>query len=627
MLNRKPPHTTSIADDTERIGILAATERIARQGSWKSDVATGKVLWSDGMYRLLGMDRDTLPADLAPSFYAAIHPDDLHLLIDEETLEPLLQPNGTRFRLIRKDGSVRRVYMESQEQDSELRRLRVGLVRDVTDEEFNEERLVRAAILGDHSRDALLSVSAEGVVLDCNSAAVDMYGYSKSEFIGKHLSELRAPGVAVTLPACGLGHVSATAILETEHMRKDGTVFHVEISAKGASGDRPYSVSAVRDVTDRVRERQAIIRTTRVLSAVGACNDLLLRSTDSAQLRENICQVLVESGPYQLAWCGLVADDEKKTVQPVASAGKDSDYPDTIFVSWDLYNPNGAGPVGTAIRTGRPSVFRDVAHHPCFLWREHADLRGWVSIASIPLMRGAVAFGALTLYSSDPNSFDDGEIELLSALVRNTAYGLSAYDAADSLCASEAGRVELALSAIEALGRTMAASRPVTHAHEVRVSELAARIAQEMGLGDYYVQAIRQAGLVHDLGKMHVPSAILLKPGTLSAQETELVRSHPDRGHDILKDISFPWPVADVVWEHHERMDGSGYPRGLKGENISLLARVVAVADVLDATAAERSYHSAATMQEAFEGLIAKPYGFDPRVVSACARLHERGEL
>ena len=163
--------------------------------------------------------------------------------------------------------------------------------------------------------------------------------------------------------------------------------------------------------------------------------------------------------------------------------------------------------------------------------------------------------------------------------------------------------------------------------YEVRVSELAARIAQEMGLGDYYVQAIRQAGLVHDLGKMHVPSAILLKPGTLSAQETELVRSHPDRGHDILKDISFPWPVADVVWEHHERMDGSGYPRGLKGENISLLARVVAVADVLDATAAERSYHSAATMQEAFEGLIAKPYGFDPRVVSACARLHERGEL
>ena len=124
---------------------------------------------------------------------------------------------------------------------------------------------------------------------------------------------------------------------------------------------------------------------------------------------------------------------------------------------------------------------------------------------------------------------------------------------------------------------------PCTAGHQKRVADLARTIAMEMGLSEETIEGIRMAAIIHDIGKISLPAEILNKPGKLSEAEFQLIKTHPQTGYDILKEVEFPWPVARIVWQHHERLDGSGYPLGLKGEEILPEARVLAVADVVEA--------------------------------------------
>jgi HD-GYP domain-containing protein (c-di-GMP phosphodiesterase class II) len=128
--------------------------------------------------------------------------------------------------------------------------------------------------------------------------------------------------------------------------------------------------------------------------------------------------------------------------------------------------------------------------------------------------------------------------------------------------------------------------------------------------------------MIHDLGKIYVPAEILNRPGRLSAAEFAIVRTHPEVGYDIVKGIEFPWPVADIVLHHHERLDGSGYPHGLAGDAISLEARIVAVADVVESMTAHRPYRPALGLAAALREVTSKRGTlFDPDVVDACVRL------
>jgi PAS domain S-box-containing protein/putative nucleotidyltransferase with HDIG domain len=168
---------------------------------------------------------------------------------------------------------------------------------------------------------------------------------------------------------------------------------------------------------------------------------------------------------------------------------------------------------------------------------------------------------------------------------------------------------------------------PYTHGHERRVGEIAAAIAQEMGLDANRVEGIRIAGYLHDVGKIGVPAEILAKPSRLTKAEYDLVKDHAQQSYEILKTVEFPWPVAEAAWQHHERLDGSGYPRGLKGEEIILEARVLAVADVVEAMASHRPYRPGLGIARALEE-IEKNRGrlYCPRVADACLRLfREKG--
>jgi PAS domain S-box-containing protein/putative nucleotidyltransferase with HDIG domain len=180
---------------------------------------------------------------------------------------------------------------------------------------------------------------------------------------------------------------------------------------------------------------------------------------------------------------------------------------------------------------------------------------------------------------------------------------------------------------IEAMALTVETRDPYTAGHQRRVSNLARAIAKEMGVSEEQIQGVRMAGVIHDIGKISVPGEILTKPGNISQNEMGIIKEHPRVGYNILKTVDFPWPIAQIVLQHHERMDGSGYPRGISGEDILPEARILAVADVVEAMASHRPYRAALGINFALHE-ISKHRGslYDPKVVDACLRLfNEKG--
>jgi len=167
---------------------------------------------------------------------------------------------------------------------------------------------------------------------------------------------------------------------------------------------------------------------------------------------------------------------------------------------------------------------------------------------------------------------------------------------------------------------------PYTAGHQRRVADIAVAVGAELGFDARRQEGLRVAGYLHDLGKIRVPSEILSKPGRLSQAEFQLVQGHAQASHDVLKGVEFPWPVAQIALQHHERMDGSGYPQGLKGEAILLEARIVAVADVIEAMSSHRPYRPGLGIDKALAEIErGRGSSYDTEVVDACLRLFRDG--
>jgi PAS domain S-box-containing protein len=178
------------------------------------------------------------------------------------------------------------------------------------------------------------------------------------------------------------------------------------------------------------------------------------------------------------------------------------------------------------------------------------------------------------------------------------------------------------LGTVDALAAAVEKRDPYTAGHQRRVSNLAAAVAREMGLPPDQVSAIHIAGMVHDVGKIYVPAEILSKPSRLTEIEMMMVRTHPQAGFDVLKTVDFPWPVAEIVLQHHERLNGSGYPRALVGEEICLEARILAAADVVEAMVSHRPYRPAHPLENALDEIVAnKSVLYHPDVVDTMVKL------
>ena len=183
-------------------------------------------------------------------------------------------------------------------------------------------------------------------------------------------------------------------------------------------------------------------------------------------------------------------------------------------------------------------------------------------------------------------------------------------------------RIRAMQETVEDIVQTFEARDPYSAGHQRRVTKLACTTAEEMGLPQEQIDPIRQAGVLHDIGKIHVSVDILTKPGRLTEEEFSKIKAHPQAGFDLLKRMGFPPPVPEIVLQHHERMDGSGYPQGLRGEAILLEARILAIADVLEAMSVGRSYRDALGTAKALQDISwKKGVLYDAQVVDACLRL------
>jgi len=222
---------------------------------------------------------------------------------------------------------------------------------------------------------------------------------------------------------------------------------------------------------------------------------------------------------------------------------------------------------------------------------------------------------SIAVYSTEPGTF--------IAVFEDTTERQTAVDelrrAADRLRLTVEGSVE-------AMGSMVAARDPYTAGHEKRVTQLCVAMAEEMGLDEAAVEGLRLAALVHDIGKISVPAEILTKPSRLTPLEFELIKVHPAAAHEMLASIGFEQPVATIVLQHHERLDGSGYPDGLKGDEAVLEARILAVADVVEAMASHRPYRAALGLDAAL-GEVSAGAGtrYDAAAVAACERVFAAG--
>ena len=266
------------------------------------------------------------------------------------------------------------------------------------------------------------------------------------------------------------------------------------------------------------------------------------------------------------------------------------------------------------------------------------------SAIALPLKRGDTVVGVMgLLYVDTLRHISDAEIELLKQVAQLASLAIDSvtlYEEAQ-LEIKNRRAAEIALiekqeelsqrnvlletaweQTVDVLSMTAEAKDPYTYGHQRRVSALAVKIAEEMGLGREVIVGLKMAAMIHDIGKIQIPGEILSKPGKLSPQERELIKTHSQAGYSILFKVKLPWDVAEIILQHHERIDGSGYPGGLKGAEILMEARIIALADVVEAMTFHRPYRPARGIDKALEE-ITENRGklYEPIVVDACLEL------
>ena len=347
----------------------------------------------------------------------------------------------------------------------------------------------------------------------------------------------------------------------------------------------------------------------------------LARSDSEDVLLQEVCDAAVNAGGYLLAWYGRVLTNGHFELACVSSAGPEEDYLEELTVAWGRGVATDS-PGGMAVDSREPVFTEDILSDERFApWRDKALQHGIRSLVSIPVEANGALDGVLTIYASGVGEFDSTATALLWTLCQHVGVGMEKIRAA--------ARINDALEGtIRVLTRALEARDPYTAGHQAAVSALAEHIAVRLGLDDFTVQGVRLAALVHDIGKIGVPTELLLKPGRLRQTELDLIHDHVVIGQEVLSDVDLPWPIATIVGQHHERLDGSGYPQGLHGEDTLLAAKIIAVAraDVAEAMGRRRPYKDGAGHDATLAYLRSERDGlFDPACVDACIATLEDG--
>jgi PAS domain S-box-containing protein len=456
----------------------------------------------------------------------------------------------------------------------------LGIIRDITERKEVNRKLQEAIIFQQRLIDALpvpiFYKDSEGRYLGCNSSFEKLIGQKREQVIGKSVYEISPKEFADLYHKkdMALFQNPGIQIYESTVKDTDGVTHHV-IFHKATFPNTDSSVGgligAILDITDRKWAEEALLNSERRLhTLVQTIPDIIwLKDKDGVYLS---CNTM-----FERFFGAKEADIVGKT---------DYDFVDRELAETFREHDR------KAMAAGKPTSKED--------WITFADdsHRALMDTIKTPMYD---AWGTLSGVLGIGRDITDRR---------------------------SVDRIRKALGGtVQAIAVTVEARDPYTAGHQRRVADLARAIATEMNLPIDIIDGVRMAAVIHDLGKISVPAEILSKPTKLKKTEFDLIKEHSQSGYDILKDIDFPWPVARIVLEHHERMNGSGYPNGLKGDNILMESRIIAVADVVESMGSHRPYRPSLGIEAALEE-IEKNRGtiYDNAVADACLRLfREKG--
>lgn len=413
--------------------------------------------------------------------------------------------------------------------------------------------------------------------------------------------------------------------LEVEIVRPDRSLRTAR--ARGAAihdaqGRVTKLFGTLQDITEQKRLEAKLFTHIRDLQLLSAINSARLRARTEQDLLTEYCRIIVQVGGYRMAWVGFAQDKPGKPVLPVAHFGFEEGYLEQINVSWSDVEI-GRGSTGRSIRTGMVQVTRDFNTDPrAKPWRDEALQRGYQSSISLPFRLSDGTMACLTTYGVTASAWTEAERRLMEQIALDLGFGINTLR---NEIAKNHYQDDLRVSleqTIQVIAETVDQRDPFTAGHQRRVADLCTRIGGYLELTEDRIHGLHLGASIHDLGKIAIPLELLAKPGRLSPAQFEIIKEHVELGYQIIKDVRFPWPVGDIILQHHERLDGSGYPRKLTAESIVLEARIVAVADVVEAMSSHRPYRVAPGIERALEEIEANSGRlYDSSVVEACVYL------
>lgn len=465
-----------------------------------------------------------------------------------------------------------------------------------------------------------------------NRAYVERAGMSLKDMLGKPYFEVfpKLPS-----PISDPPHSSPQDLASHEFVLPTGEAF-ISKSLPLYDEDRQYRCSLhVLEETTQVRQTQKSNRRVKLaLKVVTACLREIPQAMDATQMLEAICHAMVNSGFYRVAHAVRAQHDDSRSLATLSFHSLPATVPPLPLDTWSDA-PEKRSVAAVAINSQKTCVVQDLLHAPEFgFCHRYAAKYHLVATIGLPLFRQGVVWGSLVLYSDETGAFSEEEIAVLDILGVSISFGLSMLHAS----ADDQESLRSSVQQLDAMNRhleqiivaleiAIEARQPYGSTHQHLVGEIGMAIAQEMGLPPAQAYGVRLAGILHDVGKVKVPDEVLHRTGALSEEERQLIRQHPRAGYEVLSGVELPWPLARTVLQHHERLDGSGYPDGLKAQDILLEAKIVAVADVIEAMAYQRRDHPRLGLPAALAELERhKGTLFDPAVVDAALRLfREKG--
>ncbi len=520
-------------------------------------------------------------------FIEFVHPDDQQMAVEHHLMRLGGEnvPHICSFRIIDRNGHTKWLEVNAVPFAWEGRPAILGFVNDITERKAAEDALreseKRYRLLAENVSDVLWVTDMDLRLTYLSPSVMHLLGYSAEEAMALKFEEVLTPAsskvgrnaLAVAL-ATRKEALLAPQTLEVEMKRKDGSTVWAESTHRFIwdQDGQPFKVLGVlRDIRERKKAEKALRESeVRFRNLVEATSDWVWE--------------VDRNGVYSYVSpkvSDILGYEDKEVL------GK---------TPFDFMPPEEARRVaklfGSIVAEERPFAFLENT-------ALHKD-------------------GHAVILETNGVPFFDHDGALLG--YRGIDRDISERKQVAGLLEESIRKIERTVEAsIQSISYTMETRDPYTAGHQRRVTQLACAIGREMGLSDTQIAGIRVAGLVHDIGKISVPTEILSKPGPLTGVEMAMIKAHPKVGYDILKNIEFQWPVAWTTLQHHERMDGSGYPSGISGNEILLEARILAVSDVVEAMSSHRPYRPAIGIDKALDE-VSRGGGtlFDPDVVHAC---------